>query len=112
MKTMKTNITHVRNEASILFGSKIVISEGLRPKRIVLREEPKKFVVTLEYMDASVEELLPNEYGSSSVRHALVFEHSCFDQGNYFDFNEVNGVTRALAKELAEKCFMERSLKL
>lgn len=109
---MKTNVTHVRNERTVLMGSKIVINEGHRPKRIVLRAEPAKFIVTLEYMDVTVEELAPNEHGASAVRHALVFEHSCFDQGNYFDYNAINGVTRSLAQELAEKCFYERSAKL
>jgi len=109
---MKTNVTHVRNEPSIILASKIVISEGLRPKRIVLREEQTKFVVTFEYMDASVEELTSNERGSSSVTHALVFEHSCFDQGSYFNFTAVSGITREDAFYAAKARYFERSTAL
>ena len=109
---MKTNVTHVRNEPSIVLASKIVINEGLRPKRIVLREEPNKYVVTLEYMDASVEELAANERGNSSVTHALVFEHSCFDQGSYFNFTAISGITREDALASAKARYYERSTAL
>lgn len=103
---MKTNISRVENEPSVMFASKIVISEGRRPMRVVLREEMAKFIVHNEYLDASML-LRPGKIDAE-----LVFTHSCFDDGNYFVFNEINGVSKEDAKVRAEKCFYERSAKL
>ena len=108
---MKTNVSRVENEKTVIFGSKIVVCEGRRPMRIVLREEPGQFIVHAEYLDASMEvrdmRLQPTRY-----EYELVFTHSCFDQGNYFVFNSTNGVMKETAKIDAEKCFYERAAKL
>lgn len=104
---MKTNVSRIVNEPTVIAGSKIVITEGLRPRRVVLREMPLKFVVHTEYLDASVE----MNHGKRESA-TLVFTHADFDQGNYFDFNEVNGTTRELAHELATDCFNKRAEKV
>jgi len=110
MNISKTNISRVVNEPTVLFGSKIVVCEGLRPKRIVLREEPGQFIVHMEYLDADIE--VRTVDAGVGPRTELVFTHSCFDQGNYFVFNSTNGIMREMAKIDAEKCFYERASKL
>ncbi len=99
---MSQNVVHVKNEDTVLHGSRIVLSEGLRPKRIVLVDTGREFVTYIEYLHIRTET-------SASEEDAIICTHQAFDQGHYFVYDERTRQTRL---KRAEHNFRERCSKL
>lgn len=90
----------VVTDSTVLHSSKVVLIEGMRPHRMVLRElrDEKKFVTHLEMLDISIE------------RETLVACHDSYAEGHYFDWDEPDShlPTREEAYNLAYKDFERR----
>lgn len=110
----KTNTSEVRNEPGIISGSKVVIEEGSRPKRVVMRVEvtplSNQFIVQVEYLDASIV-VEQTSSPSMPVRHVpvLVFTHSSYGDSSSFEFdgNSQLNKSKKMAAEKALRAFKE-----
>ena len=102
-----TNVCKVINEHGVIRGSSIKVAEGLRPKRIVLRnlEHRQEFVVHTEYLDISIGK---QEIDGKTYPVAL-FTSGDFDQGDYFSYNEYSGRTKEEAHKEATACYERRA---
>ena len=92
----------VQSKADIIYASRIVVSSGNRPTRVVLRKLPGQFVTHKEYLDSAA----PIE--GTSCR----FVHHAFESGNYFDFRTDPShdfkPTEEDARKRAEEDFINR----
>ncbi len=102
---MNPNIIKVKDEADVVCGSKIVLSPGLRPCRIVLRDLGTQFVTHREYMHIAVVTRSEDDFTYDHVECT----HTDYDQGHYFSYrNETK--QEQYSKALAD--FAERAEKL
>lgn len=110
---MKTNVSEVRNAPGIISGSKVMIDEGSRPKRVVMREVvigTNEFVVQIEYLDASIEIEEISSPGKELIRRpVLVFTHSSYDDPpRRFEYEiGANQKSKKSAAEKALRTFKE-----
>lgn len=97
-----TNVCKVVSGPGVIRASNIKVSEGLRPKRIVLRhlEEREEFVVHTEYLDISIE---------GTGNPVAFFSHSGFDQGDYYGYGEYSERSKEQAHADAVAKFAKRA---
>jgi len=98
------NIFRVDNDMTIIRAGNVVLSEGLRPRRIVLRDLGSKYVTHCELLDISIEQ--------DGEHQALVARSDGFDQGHYFDYGHNSLVSKDEAREAAIKDFQDRVSRL
>ena len=98
-------ITVTNDHPSILNATHIVMSPGLRPRRVVLRHQPGEFIVHREYLNVSI----VKERRDEIDYEVITFEHDSFDSGTYFNYNENIGITCEQARKQALASFEERS---
>lgn len=107
----KTNITRFVNQPDIQRASSLVLSEGLMPRRVVLRDLGDQFVTHDELMVVTATE---REDGNIE----LTCSHLGFNQGNYFRFKTAahtgfsNFPDRDTAWEEAVQDYNERCAKV
>lgn len=104
---MRSNVVSIKNEDTVIQGSRIVFSEGQRPMRIVLRDLGDQFVTHVEFMHIKTEQHVPASLGE--VKDEIVCTHESFDLGHYFDYDEKSRQTQL---KRAEHDFRERCQKL
>lgn len=102
---MNPNILEVKEEEDHVFGSKIVLSTGLRPTRVVLRDLGDQFVTHREYMHVST----VTRSDKNFMYDYVVCTHEAYDHGHYFRYNKE---TREEAYSKAVADFAERVEKL
>ena len=94
------------NESDIINCSRAVVSAGVLPTRIVLREliQDKKFVTHIESL------VIVSECGTNGagVCCEVQFRHNSFEHGNYFEFGSGWSRTRDEAFKIASKDFEDR----
>ena len=92
---MSQNI-RIENDPSIVNLSRTVVGDGMRPNRIVLRDDGHQFITHREIFRVAV------------VGDTVTFTHDSFENGNYFRYGKGGG-TREEAKADATKDFQNRS---
>lgn len=98
----------IKNEEDIIAASRLIVEEGMLPRRIVLRNlNDKKFVVHIETLVVQVEG--PTAGGG---RETVFFTHHLFENGDYFDHGDHIKVSKDAAREAAMKCYQKRSKNL
>ncbi len=96
------NIIEIKQGEDVLFAdTSIRLSEGLRPRRIVLRELPGKYVTHMEFLRIDVE--VRTKEGKSY--DYVVFSHDGYDQGHYYDHGLHTGVSKEDALRSARADF-------
>ena len=96
------NIIEIKNDESIRRATAVKLDEGLRPRRVVLRELPGKFVTHWELMRVDIETRKEGDYTYDYV----VCSHEGYDQGHYFEWHNVS---KDEAWKQAVADFVERS---
>jgi hypothetical protein len=104
---MNPNIIQIVDHPSIIRSTSIKLAEGLRPRRIVLRKLPGKFVTHSEHLTIRVVE---TSASPDRKYDCVVCEHEDFDQGNYFEFH--NEASEKIALTKAEHDFETRAARL
>ena len=93
------NIIEFKNDPSVELGSSVKLDPGMRPRRVVIRSLPGKFVTHMELMRVDVETRTNEEGRTYDV---VVCSHESFDQGHYFDhrnYPDVQAAWRAAAAD-------------
>lgn len=108
--SVSSNIVEFIDHPTIVYASALKLASGLRPYRVVLREEQSEFIVHDEYMRIRIEQ--DKKDGRQFTYNVLVCEHDGFGNGKYFNYDEpgksFHGQTRNDALKLATECFESR----
>ena len=101
------NVISVFDEPSIIRSTALRLSEGLRPRRVVLRHlwAEMKYVVHDEYLKIRVE----TRQSWRGPLDYVICTHDGFDHGSYFEYGPGWGRTREAALALASSAFDSRA---
>jgi hypothetical protein len=108
------NIVEIIDHPSIVLGTAVSLSVGLRPRRIVMRKLEDAYATCIEYMTVRVETrkleanaALPQR--GNALRDYIVCEHDFFDGEHRFRFSTVdeNGTSAVKSEELARARALE-----
>ncbi len=100
------NVIKFESHPSVISGTRVVLSEGMKPCRVVLRDDGRQFIVHNELLQIVVETRTaqpPTWEPAAATYDYVLCIHEAFDQGDYFQY----GSTFLPSKEEALKRAME-----
>lgn len=96
----KPNIIRTEDHPTIVAAgaTTLILSPGMRPKRVVLRKVRNEYVTHVEYMHIRTVRETVAAAGECDV---IVLSHEDFDHGHYFPFGGHTGKTEDEARNAA-----------